>query len=159
MLEFWITPFDHAVYDNPSASVISSLEEDKLIGLGWVALDYDGPGKRTGAYNLTGKTKMYGDASDLCVFRLMPLEDTYIDPIKADWTFEVPDLNRRLVVFTDNSIGEISSWHWDFGDGATSDVRNPVHIFEKPGEKTVILKVSGPDGSDTFARVWDVVVK
>ncbi len=158
-LEFWITPFDFAPYNNPESAIKSELSENKIIGMSWAFIDYDSEGKNDGFYNLSHHRRMYGNTSVLCAFRLMPLEDKYIDPIKADWTFAVPDLNRRLVVFTDKSIGKISSWHWDFGDGATSNEQHPIHTFEKPGEKTVILRVDGPEGSDTFIRVWDVVVK
>ena len=159
MLEFWITPFDFAPYDTPASAIVSELKEDKVIGMSWAIIDYDSEGKNDGFYNLSHSRRMYGNTSLLCAFRLLPLAEMYVDPIKADWTFTVPDLDRRLVAFKDMSIGTITSWHWDFGDEATSTEQHPLHTFEKPGEKTVVLTVTGPDGTDRFARVWDVVVK
>nr|WP_303716384.1 PKD domain-containing protein [Methanoculleus marisnigri] len=50
------------------------------------------------------------------------------------------------VRFEDASVGSPGSWSWDFGDGKTSAVPDPVHVFETPGTYTVSLKVS--DGSD-----------
>ena len=44
--------------------------------------------------------------------------------------------------FTDRSLGHITSWEWDFGDGATSTDENPVHTYTAAGEYTVILVVS-----------------
>jgi uncharacterized membrane protein len=38
-------------------------------------------------------------------------------------------MDRRLVVFKDESDGKITSWKWDFGDGATSTEQNPVHQY------------------------------
>lgn len=38
------------------------------------------------------------------------------------------------------------SWHWDFGDGATSDKQNPVHTYYDKGMYTVTLTVT--DGFD-----------
>lgn len=42
--------------------------------------------------------------------------------------------------FTDQSIGA-EEWHWDFGDGNTSTVRNPAHTYAAPGLYTVTLRV------------------
>lgn len=42
--------------------------------------------------------------------------------------------------FTDQSIGA-DEWHWDFGDGVTSTVRNPSHTYAGPGTYTVTLRV------------------
>ncbi|MCK9278167.1 MAG: PKD domain-containing protein, partial [Methanoculleus sp.] len=50
------------------------------------------------------------------------------------------------VRFEDASVGGPGSWSWDFGDGRTSAVPDPVHVFETPGIYTVNLKVS--NGSD-----------
>jgi PKD repeat protein len=51
--------------------------------------------------------------------------------------------------FYDQSSGEITARHWDFGDGQTSDEQNPRHTYETIGTYTVTLTVSGPGGSDT----------
>ena len=58
--------------------------------------------------------------------------------------------------FSDHSTGEITSWFWDFGDGATSTERNPVHIYQKPGHYDTSLIVSGPGGSSTKKLVNSV---
>jgi hypothetical protein len=158
-LEMFITPFDHADYQGPAQSVVTPLVENMRIGLGLVTLDYDGPGQRDGVYNITTSKKMVADASDLCAFRLMPLEPQFRDPIKADWTFDIVDMDQRLVTFKDLSQGEITRWTWDFGDGTTTTDRNPIYRFDAPGEKTVSLTVEGPEGSDRFVRVWDVFLK
>lgn len=43
-------------------------------------------------------------------------------------------------IFTDLSIGA-DSWDWDFGDGTTSQVKSPVHIFSAAGTYNVTLTV------------------
>ena len=53
------------------------------------------------------------------------------------------------VKFDDKSTRTISSWTWDFGDGGTSEVQSPLHIYKEAGNYTVTLIVDGPDGSDT----------
>ena len=43
--------------------------------------------------------------------------------------------------FTDLSI-DADEWHWNFGDGNTSDLQNPAHVFSTPGTHNVCLVVS-----------------
>jgi len=43
------------------------------------------------------------------------------------------------VSFTDQSTGSIVSWIWDFGDGATDTVKDPVHQYLKQGTYKVKL--------------------
>ncbi|ETR73626.1 MAG: hypothetical protein OMM_00803 [Candidatus Magnetoglobus multicellularis str. Araruama] len=43
----------------------------------------------------------------------------------------------------------IKSWHWDFGDGTTSNDSNPVHEYLKSGKYSVKLTVTNEFGRDT----------
>lgn len=162
ILEFFITPFDFAPYD-PGRAVESRLEENKLIGLSWSIIDYDAGSNKEGEYsafmNLSHKTSMDSNASDFVAFRLMPLESRFHKPLEVNWTFTVADMDRRIVAFRDLTRGRVTSWKWDFGDGAASTERNPIHRYEKPGEFVVVLYVDGPDGGGWFSRVWDVTLK
>ncbi len=51
------------------------------------------------------------------------------------------------VRFTDLSNNSPKSWKWNFGDGATSTLRNPNHTFAA-GSYTVTLTVTNSGGSD-----------
>lgn len=62
------------------------------------------------------------------------------------------------VAFTDLSTGEITSWDWDFGDGGTSTLQNPVHDYLSAGSYTVSLTVTGPSGSDTETKTGYITV-
>ena len=53
------------------------------------------------------------------------------------------------VVFSDTSTGEVTSWSWDFGDGASSSEQSPTHVFEAAGSYTVTLTVENAQGSDS----------
>lgn len=53
------------------------------------------------------------------------------------------------VTFQDQSEGDITSWAWDFGDGAVSDEQSPTHEYTVAGLYDVSLTVSGPFGSST----------
>ena len=159
LLEFFVTPFDYAPPDR-SRAIQTKLEEDKVIGMSWAVLDYDDEeADRYGAFwNLSHVTTMYGDASDLVAFRLMPIEKSLRKPVEADWSFKVVSQEDRIVAFRDRSYGELTSWHWDFGDDKTSSERHPIHRYEKAGEFVVTLKVEGPKGKARRAKVWDVTL-
>lgn len=43
------------------------------------------------------------------------------------------------VKFKNTSAGPVSELHWDFGDGDTSNLSKPMHIFQKSGKTTVQL--------------------
>lgn len=160
ILEFWITPFDYAGAEGPARAVESELVEDKNIGLSWAVIDYDDVNsKQQGFWNLSREHTMYGNASYLLPFRLMPLEAHFRKPIEAQWSFKVVDMKRRLVSFVDESEGNITSWKWDFGDGSTSTQQHPNHTYKKPGLYVVTLWVEGPAGKSRRAKVWDVAVK
>jgi len=159
VLEFFVTPFDHAPPDR-SRAVQTKLEEDKVIGMSWAVLDYDDETaeKYSAFWNLSHKTTMYGDASDLVAFRLMPIEKSLRKPVEADWSFQVVSQEDRVVAFRDCSYGNITLWHWDFGDETSSTEQHPTHRYEKAGEFVVTLKVEGPEGKSRRAKVWDVTL-
>ena len=51
------------------------------------------------------------------------------------------------VTFIDNSIGIVTNWYWDFGDGSTTNVTTPSVIHTYPlGTYTVTVVVTGPGG-------------
>ena len=159
VLEFWITPYDYAPHAGPKTARESQLKENDYIGLSWSILDFDGD-QREGHVNLSHDVRMVKDASYLCAFRLLPLEERFLPDIQADWTFEVVDAAKRLVYFKDTSVGDITQWHWDFGDGHTSDEPSPWHQFEKAGVYHVItLEVEGPTGKSQRTRYWEVMLK
>jgi len=67
---------------------------------------------------------------------------TYPKPscIFTSFNNTLPCTGNLNVVFTDLSTvlnGNIISWFWDFGDGQTSTLQNPVHLYAIPGSYTV----------------------
>lgn len=157
IMELMITPFDYAGAEGPARAVESQLSENKIIGMAWAVLDADGGQNQF--WNLSPKHTMYGQASELCTFKLMPIEPKLQKTIDAKWSFKVVDLQRRIVAFQDESIGKITSWSWDFGDNTKSTEANPIHTYEKPGNYVVTLSIEGPDGKAKLEKVWDVTLK
>ena len=158
-MEFYITPFDFASPEGPEKSVESKLNENKKIGLCWAVIDYDGGEGKNGFWNLSKHHQMFGNASMERLFTLMPLEPQFRKPVECDWTFTVvPD--TRTVCVRDESYGNITSWHWDFGDGTSSTEQHPVHTYQRDfAHYIVTLSVEGPEGSARSCKVWEVCVR
>lgn len=51
------------------------------------------------------------------------------------------------VNFTDLSTNTPTSWLWDFGDGHTSTLQNPSHVYAAAGSYTVTLTATNGSGS------------
>ena len=71
--------------------------------------------------------------------------------------FSVAPVNGVIpltAAFSDSSIGNITNWFWDFGDGDATNVTsaNVQHIYSTPGNFGVTQTVTGPGGSSTRSR-------
>lgn len=60
--------------------------------------------------------------------------------------FEYKLIDDYKIEFEDLSEGPIKSWSWDFGDGASSQERNPNHQYASSGKYTVILTITNEYG-------------
>ena len=58
---------------------------------------------------------------------------------------------RMPVQFTDSTTGTVTTWDWNFGDGAHSTIQNPMHIYEDTGLFTITLIVGNNRCFDTLA--------
>ncbi|MDF1516064.1 MAG: PKD domain-containing protein, partial [Anaerolineae bacterium] len=62
------------------------------------------------------------------------------------------------VTFTDTSTSLVDGWLWEFGDGGSSHIQDPTHIYPASGIFTISLTVTGPTGSDAITRTRAVTV-
>lgn len=56
--------------------------------------------------------------------------------------------NNNTFSFVDGS-SDATSWFWDFGDGTTSTLQNPVHTYPNSNAYTVTLTINGGSCSST----------
>jgi PKD repeat protein len=69
-----------------------------------------------------------------------------IPPMEAFWrSYQDSTEVSRTINFTDLSYYQPLSWAWEFGDGSTSQLANPVHIYGASGFYNVCLKVCNED--------------
>jgi PKD repeat protein len=69
--------------------------------------------------------------------------------VKADFTINPVRTctPADTVSFTNKSKAPTGTkWLWDFGDGKTSEVESPKHVYEKEGTFIIKLKATTPDG-------------
>src|SRR4029079_9282265 len=50
------------------------------------------------------------------------------------------------VAFSNTTTGSVTTWAWYFGDGTTSSVKSPVHVYGVAGNYKVVLTATGPGG-------------
>ena len=82
-------------------------------------------------------------------------------PIYADFVASPTwGMAPLTVVFSDCTIGDPTTWLWDFGDGQTDTVENPTHVYQKPGKYTVTLTASNElGGSSTKVKEKYITVE
>jgi len=79
--------------------------------------------------------------------------DLTVGNFGADFTANPTSGAAPLTVqFTDTSTTEWSVWTWDFGDGGSSVIKNPSHVYETPGTYTVKMTVGSMSGTYTVTK-------
>jgi PKD repeat protein len=56
------------------------------------------------------------------------------------------------ITLTNNTIGSIDSYSWDFGDGGMSSEESPVYTYEDAGEYIITLEAIGMINTDTLSQ-------
>lgn len=92
----------------------------------------------------------------------MPVEGAYLShtfmvcddkECKARFNYNRDSGSNLVFEFIDVSGGDITSWNWDFGDGNSSNLQNPVHVYLIEGDYDVTLSVAGKNCNDQVQRV------
>lgn len=83
---------------------------------------------------------------------------TVVNTPQADFRVDqTKGITPFTVKFTDISTGNPTRWEWDFGDGATSVEKNPIHTYttsdtSSTNKYTVTLRVLNTYGEDTIEK-------
>jgi len=105
----------------------------------------------TGIYTVTlTVTNAFGQDTAIANFTVgeMPV---------AGFTSNSPITLGEMAIFTSTSTGSTPlTYLWDFGDGITSTLENPTHVYGQTGTYTVTLTVENVYGSDVFTDTFTV---
>ncbi|MEM9933613.1 MAG: PKD domain-containing protein [Bacteroidota bacterium] len=88
------------------------------------------------------------------------IKSNYIFATQPIPSFEVPfptNCPDNTVLFLNRSEGFGLSYEWNFGDGNTSTLESPSHIYEQVGDYSVGLQLTDVNGCDTTLLINDAV--
>lgn len=89
---------------------------------------------------------LFGPVLILTLLFISCSEEQKVDlPTSAIIHYSIVDKQVAFTALTHNA----NSYAWDFGDGETSDEKDPVHVYAGGGYYTAILTVSGGTGTVT----------
>jgi PKD repeat protein len=92
------------------------------------------------------------DTSDNYFTIIPPSFKSALTPVSSFTSNVTSGISPFAVQFYDLSTNSPTSWSWNFGDGGTSTLKNPVHTYTSAGTYTVILTVTNANGSNTGFR-------
>ncbi len=113
--------------------------------------------RRIGLHDVTLEVSNYG-----CRRSLTKVDFIRILPPVADFAFTRICADRYRVQFVDRSdFGPITGtprfWRWDFGDGTTSSVQSPAHVYAQTGTYTITLTVSDGNCESVMRQTLEVI--
>ena len=77
---------------------------------------------------------------------------------QADFSWEKDTSNLYLIHFQNLSAANAVSWYWDFGDGTTSTLNSPSHLYESDGIYIVTLSTIDQTGFCNSSKSVRIVV-
>lgn len=100
----------------------------------------------TGVYTVT----LSVNPGDTC--NASATSTVYVFPVLNCSFIASNGMTNQVLPFIDQStatFGSINSWLWDFGDGTYSNIQNPNHTYQTPGDYTVVLTVTTTLGCES----------
>jgi len=151
-------PFDFSNLDDSYLCTTDGLELefDKGLDIEWLRNNEKISGKRAVKINEEGIYKVvvtdeYG-CTETHTFNVYDTKE------KVEALFVVPSLvtNGDNVIFSFVSDLIPDTYHWDFGDGSSSNKPNPIYRFLSTGEYEVNLQVANSFCSDSKSKLIEV---
>ena len=79
-----------------------------------------------------------------------PVPDFSVDKTAADVS--------ELIQFTDLSLNRPTEWLWEFGDGITSLLPSPAHVYKSKGSFDVTLTATNPNSTAETTKVDYIII-
>ena len=124
--------------------------------LDWVAIDSSaGTGSGTVSYSVDAYAEVTSRSGNINVAnKTFVVTQTGVPPVANFSANPTTGTAPFQVVFTDSSTKSPTSWLWDFGDGETSTLQNPVHTYKTTtgSPPTVSLTSTNANGSNSITQ-------
>ena len=92
-----------------------------------------------------------------CADTIKFIKYIHIDPPVAIFSSAIDCNSNGKIIFTDASLGA-HTWTWDFGDGSTSTLQNPVHTYLTTGTYTATLTVTNNVTGCSYTTEQDILI-
>jgi gliding motility-associated-like protein len=133
------------VYDSIEFVDMSNLNGDTATSYTWTFADgnFSDETNPVHKYNISGfyNVTLQVQSSGGCVDTTTKVVEVYPKPSAGFDYYSEEYIEGNIVEFNDLSAGS-DSWQWAFGDGITSTVQNPTHIYNEAGDYEIIQSVS-----------------
>ncbi|MDQ6756502.1 MAG: PKD domain-containing protein [Bacteroidota bacterium] len=114
-------------------------------------------------YNNSGPftVKLQVTSKDGCVSDTTKILSTIYAQAHADFIVNPENCLNDSTIFTDQSSGKgnsITNWYWDFGDGQTSNLQNPKHLYAAANTYTIKLYITTDKGCNSDTAIKQIIV-
>jgi gliding motility-associated-like protein len=143
----WIPENGVPVYKDNNPKLIAETVKD---GKPLYTYDYPKSVVYTKPGNYDVKVQAFNTLADACgTYEDIDIAFTVYDNPIAAFTAKTESCQLDTLSFIDksNAAGaSIKTWSWNFGDGTTSSLQNPTHIYSNPGDFLTTLLVTNTNG-------------
>jgi len=81
------------------------------------------------------------------------------DPVVASFSTSASEVYPGDTIFFYNSSENATYYQWDFGDGETSILADPSHVYKLPGKYETSLVSIGENSTDSATKEIDVLLE
>ncbi len=112
-------------------------------------------------YNSTGlyTVSLYVSDGQGCEDSVVKIDYVDVRGVNSDFIFSSPSQCPPVVTSFSNSSSDAISYLWDFGDGASSSIENPTHIYTNSGTYQIMLLATNSMGCiDTLLHPDSILI-
>jgi len=121
-----------------------------------VAVVFDSGALAAGACYTAGLALVHDDAGwDSPLYIPLTLCVSAVSTVTASFESNAPVCREQPVVFTNTSQNAVT-YLWSLGDGITSTLENPTHLYAEASTYTVVLTASNPLDWDVYSAPVEV---
>jgi hypothetical protein len=108
----------------------------------------------TGTFFVRLTSQNFKNTDTLCVpFHIYPIE------VKTCFNYLPKEIKVDDTVLFFNCSENANKYSWDFGDGDTTSIKNPLHVFKKAGTYIISLKTYNEFSTDSISITLRILPK